>query len=172
MTGKLNKKKINIVSVKRNLTRNFILKILSCVFGNTLSFSSLSAELLSPMVPPATTCVLHMIICLIPYDGKCGVRWELDRCLSGGGRGRVPDWHLIRAKKNATSRVSISFAALIKGAITMSYLWLCLLPQGRRVFVGDGSASTVEKGLGNETHALCVTVAQPSWTTLTTAPSN
>lgn len=66
------------------LTHIFILKILSCVLVKYWVFSSLSAELLSPMVPPATESVIHMIICLIPYDQKCGVRWELDWCLSEG----------------------------------------------------------------------------------------
>lgn len=69
--------------------------------------------------PPAISHVIYMILYFILYVQRCHVRWELSWRLSEGlGWGSFPFHHLLK-KRNS---ISISFAALIKGIVTVSYI--------------------------------------------------
>lgn len=112
-------------------------------------------------VPDVSTC---RRVC-DPYDYvPCSI-WSKVSCqvgiglvaLRGGGR-TVSDCHLLKEKKKENKYVSISFTALIKGVITMPYLWLCLLSRGGGVFACDRSVNTRGNVLYNETNILCITV--------------
>lgn len=106
------------------------------MFWKNTAFSSPS--LLSHMFPPATDCVIHMIMYLIPYGQRCRVTWELNWWLSEGAEAEfLAD---IYRKKNF---VSVSFTALIKGVVTVSYLWLCLLSLGVCVCVWQVSEAVL-----------------------------
>lgn len=50
--------------------------------------------------PPATECVIHLIMYLILYGQRCRVRWELNCRLSEGAEGEIPT--VIYKKKKGT----------------------------------------------------------------------
>lgn len=144
---------------------------------NILHIKNQKKDVFSPFLTICLCCICTCHQSCHLYDSvfyslcskvSCQVGIEL-ATLRGAGMGQLSLPSFIK-KRNS---ISISFAALIKGIVTVSYIWLCLLSQREVcvcVCVRDRSVNTRGNLFCNVTNILCITV-QWSLTTLIIASS-
>lgn len=122
--------KINTIFICENFKMSFLILEVWLLFIVKVNVLHIKYIFFSPLL---TICCFHLpsamssiwfCISFFMFKGVVpGGNWA-----GGSGPGQL-SLHLFKKKKKRNS-ISVSFTALIKGVVTVSYIWLCLLSPG------------------------------------------